>query len=192
MNSQPTDSQSIDREEALVGVNAKTGPYPTACSWSGGRRRIRGMEQFEANYFHVMSRTCGGTVFFDEVEKEALKRLLLRLAEFTGVKVLTYCVMGNHFHALIEVPHRASFLERFAGPEGEERLLEHLKVLYSKAHIAQLREQLAQWRKLGMESMVQSKLESIKRRLCDLSLYVKEVKERFYPSCLRLCEVATR
>jgi len=56
--------------------------------------------EHEASHFHVMPRTCGGDVFFDAVEKEALKRLLLRLADFAGVKVLTYCVMGNQLPAL--------------------------------------------------------------------------------------------
>ena len=60
-----------------------------------------------------MSRTCGGEVFFDEVEKEALKRLMWRLADFSGVKLVTYCVMGNHFHALVEVPKRDLWLQRF-------------------------------------------------------------------------------
>lgn len=38
--------------------------------------------------YHVMSCTCGGEVFFDDVEKEALKRLMWRLADFCGVKLV--------------------------------------------------------------------------------------------------------
>jgi len=79
-------------------------PYTAARSWSGGRRRILGKGALESYTYHVMSRTCGGEVFFDGVEKEALKRVMWRLAEFSGVKLITYCIMGNHFHALVEVP----------------------------------------------------------------------------------------
>ena len=133
----------------------------------------------EANHYHVMSRTCGGEVWFDDIEKEALKRVLWRVAEFCGVQVLTYCVMGNHFHALVAVPHRATWMQRFEGPDGERRLLGHLRTLYSQSYIDQLRAEIAEWRRLGMESMVQSKLEGFKRRMGDLSRFVKEVKERF-------------
>jgi putative transposase len=172
------DNQDESWESQLVGVNAKTGRYLTARSWSGGRR-ILGKGALESYSYHVMSRTCGGEVFFDDVEKEALKRVLWRLAEFSGVKLITYCIMGNHFHALVEVPKREIWLERFAGPEGEERLLAHLRVLYSKAYVDFLRAELANLRKMGLESLVQTKLEGIKKRFCDLATYMKEVKNRF-------------
>ena len=61
----------------------------------------------------------GGEVFWDDVEKEALRRLLWKMAEFSGVRLVTYCIMGNHFHALAEVPKREIWLERFAGVGGE-------------------------------------------------------------------------
>ena len=166
-------------EKQLVGVNAKTALYPLARSWSGGRRRILGRGPLESYTYHVMSRTCGGEVFFDDIEKEALRRVLWRMADFCGVRLVTYCIMGNHFHALVEVPKREIWLERFAGADGEERLLSHLRILYSKAYVDQLRAEFSQWRKLGLENMVQARLEAIKKRFCDLSLYVKEVKERF-------------
>ena len=54
--------QSLPLEEQLVGVNAKTGLYPAARSWSGGRKRILGKGPFESYCYHVMSRTCGGDI----------------------------------------------------------------------------------------------------------------------------------
>jgi putative transposase len=176
---QSTDSQLLPLEEQLVGVNAKTGLYPGARSWSGGRRRILGKGPLESYCYHVMSRTCGGEVFFDEVEKEALRRVIWRMAEFCGVKVVTYCIMGNHFHLLAEMPHRETWLQRFDGPQGEESLLEHLRSLYSKTYVGLLRDEIADLRKRGLEVLVQQRLEAIKKRFCELSLFVKEVKERF-------------
>ncbi len=177
--SQSPDSEALPLEEQLVGVNAKTGLYPGARSWSGGRRRILGKGPLESYCYHVMSRTCGGDVFFDEVEKEALRRVIWRMAEFCGVKVVTYCIMGNHFHLLAEMPHRETWLQRFAGPQGEAKLLEHLRILYSQTYVGLLRDEIADLRKRGLEVLVQQKLEAIKKRFCDLSLFVKEVKERF-------------
>ncbi|MBL9175452.1 MAG: chemotaxis protein CheW, partial [Verrucomicrobiales bacterium] len=38
--------------------------------------------------------------------KERLSRLLLKLAPFCGIEVITFCMMGNHFHLLVRVPTR--------------------------------------------------------------------------------------
>ncbi|MFO1483152.1 MAG: transposase [Verrucomicrobiaceae bacterium] len=180
MNATPAlETQPLPLEEQLVGVNAKTGLYPGARSWSGGRRRILGKGPLESYCYHVMSRTCGGDVFFDDVEKEALRRVIWRMAEFCGLKVVTYCLMGNHFNLLAEVPHRDTWLQRFEGPQGEAKLLEHLRILYSKTYVGLLRDELSDLRQRGLESLAQQKLEAIKKRFCDLSLFVKEVKERF-------------
>jgi putative transposase len=37
-------------------------------------------------------------------EKERFRDLLGRLVEFCGLRLLTYCLMSNHFHILVEVP----------------------------------------------------------------------------------------
>ena len=173
------EDQSLLIEEQLVGINAKTAPYPAARSWSGGRRRILGKGALESYTYHVMSRTCGGQVLFDDVEKEALRRLLWKMAEFSGVRLVTYCIMGNHFHALVEVPKREIWLERFAGDGGEERLYAHLRTLYSREFVGLLKQEMEGLRKLGMDTLALAKLESIKKRFCDLSIFVKEVKERY-------------
>jgi putative transposase len=175
-NPLPTDPSSPD---PLLPINAKTSLFPPARSWSGGRKRILGPDSLPSNFYHVMSRTCGGDIFFDDTEKEALRRILHRLADFSGIHLLTFCVMGNHFHLLASVPHRPSWIARFDGPDGEQRLLSHLRTLYSKAYIDQLQAELTEWRRLGNETAVQKKLDSFKHRLCDLSRFVKEVKERF-------------
>ena len=177
--SQITDCQNPPLEEQLVGVNAKTRLYPGARSWSGGRHRILGRGPLESYCYHVMSRTCGGEVFFDDVEKEALRRVIWRMAEFSGIKVVTYCMMKNHFHLLVEVPHREMWLQRFEGPDGETKLMEHLRILYSRAYIGLLRDELSDLRSRGMTVMAERRIKGLKKRFCDLSLFVKEVKERF-------------
>ena len=178
-HAQSSDPQSLPLEEQLVGVNAKTGLYPGARSWSGGRFRVLGKGPLESYCYHVMSRTCGGEVFFDEVEKEALRRVIWRMAEFSGIKVVTYCLMSNHFHLLAEVPHRGTWLQRFEGADGEVKLLEHLSILYSRAYVGLLREELADLRTRGMAALAEQRVAALKKRFCDLSLFVKEVKERF-------------
>jgi REP element-mobilizing transposase RayT len=135
------------------------------------------------SHFHVMSRVAGGAMLFGDEEKEAFRLLMWRLAKFCGVEVLTYCVMGNHFHLLIRIPGRDGFLGRFVsdspGGAGERRLLEHLRLLYSKAYLARLESEIASLRERGREAEVQRVLDRYKDRFCDLSVFVKELKERF-------------
>ena len=154
------------------------------CLRDAGRmhRRLTG-EFGSCSHFHVMSRTAGGEMLFGDEEKEAFRLLMWRMAKFSGVEILTYCVMGNHFHLLIRIPEREQFLARFEcetpGGAGERKLLAHLKLLYSKAYLARLGREIAELRKHGREAEVQRVLDRYKARFCDLSQFVKELKERF-------------
>jgi REP element-mobilizing transposase RayT len=87
--------------------------------------------------------------------------------------------MDNHFHLLVKVPERARVLQRFDGPGGEEKLLEHLSLLYSKAYLASLRQEIDRLRQARRDHEIQLLLDTFRKRFCDLSLFVKELKERF-------------
>ncbi|MEM1085995.1 MAG: transposase [Verrucomicrobiota bacterium] len=126
-----------------------------------------------------MSRTVGGEMLFGDTEKEGFVRIMRRLERFAGVEILTYAVMGNHFHLLVRVPQRDKFLKRFEGKAGEEKLLDHLKLLYSKSYLGALRVELADLRAKGMTAAADDLLLRFKERFCDLPHFVKELKERF-------------
>ena len=154
------------------------------------RRRVLGGEH-GAFCYHVMTRTCGAERILDVEDLEGLRIIIRKLALFSGVKVMTYCLLENHFHLLVRVPSREKFLRQFEDRRGrdgvltevegsgEGRLIRHLATLYSKAYIKQLQVELADMRERGLDEMAEAVLERYKRRFCNLSLYVKEVKERF-------------
>ncbi|MDB4673636.1 transposase [Verrucomicrobiales bacterium] len=176
-------------QEALISdlekITCATAPtLGGICFRNQGRMHKRIVDsREECSTFHVMSRVAGGQHVFKDTEKEAFRVLMWRMAKFSGVEVLTYCVMGNHFHMLVRVPDQAKFLRRFTGDEpgglGEQRLMEHLKLLYSRGYLKQLGEEIAILREHGREADVQRVLARYKARFCDLSVFVKEVKERF-------------
>jgi hypothetical protein len=66
-----------------------------ARGWKGRRQRIVVSPEEGASY-HIMSRTAGGERLLGDTEKEALRRLMWRLARFAGVEIRTYAVMDNH------------------------------------------------------------------------------------------------
>jgi putative transposase len=165
-------------DDSIGALIARTGPYPPRGNYSRSTRLKRDFHG-GATCFHVMSRTCGGDVFFDDVEKEALRRLLLRMTAFLGIELLTYCVMGNHFHALIRVPNQRDWAQQFEGEGGEETLLRHLGTFYSKAFMQRLRNDLRAWRSMSNEALAQRTLDGFKKRFCDLSVFMMELKVRF-------------
>lgn len=144
---------------------------------ASARRRIKFEDR--ASCFHVMSRTVNGEMLFGNVEKEAFRRMMWRMASFSGVEVLAYVVMDNHFHILSKVPNREKWLSRFEGEEGERRLLKHLGTVYSKKFLIQLEREIEAFREQGNELAVEELLARFRKRFCDISLFVKELKERF-------------
>ena len=119
-----------------------------------------------------MTRTVNGARLFGDREKEILRKMIWQLADFSGVQVLTYCVMSNHFHVLLRVPP--------VGVISDVELLRRYRVLYPKptehqmATLAEVEKTLAQG---GEEAeLLRHKLLA---RMGDISEYMKAVKQRF-------------
>ena len=122
--------------------------------------------------YHCMTRTVNGERLLGDREKEVLRKIIWQVADFSGVDVLTYCVMSNHFHVLVEVPE--------LGNLSDAELMRRYKVLYPKptkyqeASIKVLEADLA----AGGEEA-----EIVRHRLLvrmgDVSEYMKTVKQRF-------------
>ncbi len=144
---------------------------------ASSRRRIK--PEGGSMIYHVMSRTVNGEFLFGDLEREAFRRMMWRMASFSGVEILTYVVMSNHFHILVKVPDREKWLRKFDGAEGETKLLKHLATVYSKKYLEQLKGEISQYREQGNERAIKEILERFRKRFCDVSLFVKELKERF-------------
>ena len=78
-------------------------------------------EEAEATY-HCMSRTVNREWFFDDTAKEVLRKHLWQVADFCGVKIITYALLSNHFHILVRIPKKA--------PVSDAELLRRYRVLH--------------------------------------------------------------
>jgi len=78
-------------------------------------------EEAEATY-RCISRTVNLEWLFDDTAKEILRRHLWQVADFCGVKIITYAFLSNHFHILVRIPKKA--------PIGDAELLRRYRVLH--------------------------------------------------------------
>jgi REP element-mobilizing transposase RayT len=98
----------------------------------------------------------------------------MRLTEdFTGCRVLAYCLMANHFHILLEVPPRP------ADTIPDHELLRRLAIFYPAWKVEEQRRLLAEARKSGHSAEIQRILHSHTYRMNDLSEFMKILLQRF-------------
>ena len=72
-----------------------------------------------------------------ETEKDQFVSLMREYEDFCEVEVLTYCVMDNHFHVLVEVPRRPEVL-----PTAEE-IIAKLKRMSGEHFVGMVEQQVA-------------------------------------------------
>ena len=65
-------------------------------------RKNRVIEQIRC--YHLVSRLAHRAFFFDDKKKDRAVALMRRVEGFSGVVVLAYAFMSNHFHIFIYVP----------------------------------------------------------------------------------------
>lgn len=123
--------------------------------------------------YHCVSRVVDRRFVLGDVEREHF-RMLMRIQEnFTGCRVLSYCIMSNHFHILLEVPPM---------PEGgilDDELLNRLARLYPPATVAEVAGELRRARATQSEKWVGDIHGRYTYRMHDLSEFMKTLLQRF-------------
>ncbi len=135
-------------------------------------RKIRIRVDEVDSVYHCMSRTVNGERLLGPEHRKVFRKMLVEAAEFSGVRVITYCLMENHFHVLVRV---------CAGDDpSDEELVRRYRVLYPTTSAYQpmsgdrLEEILEQG---GAEAeRVRSVLLA---RMGDVSEFMKTLKQRY-------------
>jgi REP element-mobilizing transposase RayT len=126
--------------------------------------------------YHCVSRIVNREFVLKREERDEFVRLMRFYEPFSQVKVWTYCVMSNHFHILVEVPSRP---ECGGTSWSDERLLDHVSMIYGERKMADLRAELGRYREQHNEEAAREFRDKILRRMWDLSEYMKIVKQCF-------------
>ena len=136
--------------------------------------RLKAPTDLPVAYYHCVSRVVNRDFVLGEVEREKFVELLRQHEAFCQVRVITYCVMSNHFHVLLEVPQRP------ANPElSDADLLQRLKAIYSPLQLAEVRSQLYIFRTNGEDADAEAYKQTYLNRMWDVSAFMKVVKQRF-------------
>lgn len=124
--------------------------------------------------FHVMSRVVDRQKIFGELEKEKFRRVMRQVEGFSGCEVLTYCIMGNHFHILIKVPPK---------PKAEDvpaaEVFERLGRIYPGEWVDRFRNQIEIYQKAGQRHLIEDHLNKVRKRMYDVSEFMKTLKQRY-------------
>ena len=125
-------------------------------------------------YYHCVSRVVDRAYKLSEPEVKAVFVRMMREYElFCGVRVVTYCLMDNHFHILVEVPQRPEVLP------SDEELLELLGAIHSKMDVGGVRQLLTMFRETGADDDAEKLRERYFHQMWDVSWFMKLLKQRF-------------
>ena len=117
-------------------------------------RIARFLREDEPTIYHVISRTALDGLPFKDTDKEYLLELIKKWSGIYFVDVLGFAIMGDHFHLVVRMY-----------PESEvsdDEVKKRYMKLYDLKHTGP-----------------KSELKKFKKKLCTLSLYVKEIKQGF-------------
>ena len=123
-------------------------------------------------FYHVVSRIANKAFLLNSDEKkEVFVSMLHRAADFSGVDVVTYVVMDNHFHLCVRIPKRE-------GEAPESEIMRRGGVLYGEDRRVALEKRLAGFREEGDNIAVAAELAKLRARMGDLSEFMKTLKQR--------------
>lgn len=97
-----------------------------------------------------------------------------QLSEFTEVRIVTFAIMSNHVHLLLEEP------DRDASPKlTREKLFAKLPLIYDESQIQSIANEFDHAEALGDSERIKMILERFEKRIGDMSVFMKELKQRF-------------
>jgi REP element-mobilizing transposase RayT len=124
-------------------------------------------------HYHLMSQANDRKFLFEKGRvKSSLIDALKRAAAFSGIGLEAYTGMDNHFHVVCEVV-------RSDEPVPEDELLRRVAILKGQAAADEL---AARWRELraaGLDMMVEAAQNRLRKRMNDISEFMKTFKEVF-------------
>lgn len=126
-------------------------------------------------FVHAFSRVVEKRFIFDPDEAHAFLTLLRELASFCRIRVLSFAILSNHFHLLLEIPPKPP---PHLLPDLDQILLD-LAQLSGHQDLPALRLHFDLLRASGDTAALEAQLARFHARLYNLSFFMKLLKQRF-------------
>ena len=123
--------------------------------------------------YHCISRIVDRRFVLGDIEREKFRTFMRMYENFSGCRVLAYCVMSNHFHILLEVPPMP------AGGISDAILLQRLEAIQNAAFVAEVAKELADARQRGDAALASAIHRRFTYRMHNLSEFMKSFLQRF-------------
>jgi len=120
--------------------------------------------------YHITSRVVDKRIIFHDKERAKFLKLAKGYAEFGGIDLVSWCLMGNHFHLMVRV--RAEDPTKLS----DEQVLERCSHIYEGWKMENLRSNYAL---SSSESSRHQLLDPYRERMASLPEYVGQVKKAF-------------
>ena len=121
--------------------------------------------------YHVVNRVVERRRALGDREKRHFVKLMKAYTAFSGIRLLAWCLMDNHFHLLLQVPAKS------VAPPDETEILRRMAFLYPEPQMLDIRGLLASCKD---DAAARAKiLAPYARRMGDLAQCMKALQQRF-------------
>jgi REP element-mobilizing transposase RayT len=138
------------------------------------RNRAFLFSESQAGCYHAVTRIIERRHVFSAEACEFLVRTMRAYEDVLGVEVLTYCVMSNHFHVLLRVPHRPSGFD-----VALDAVVSRLEQALGEEAFSLIRKDLAFWELTGNTEAIEAWRQRQVARMFSLSEFMRCLKQRF-------------
>lgn len=129
------------------------------------------IKKAEEAYYHVTSRCALQSFLMKGEDKDMFVKMMRRAEYFSGVHIITYCVMDNHFHLLLKVPERRDV--------SEAELKRRITALYGDSKASRIFSRWDSMKESGDGKAAIREQEAFRKRMFDLSEFGKTLKQRY-------------
>ena len=123
-------------------------------------------------HYHCISRVVDKRFVFEAHERDVFRKVMRQVEAFSGLRVVTWTILSNHFHLLLEVPPRPEVVL------ADDEILDRCRALYSRAAMIGIEWEHGEAVRMGDEVHARWR-EKYLRRMWDLSEFMKTLKQKF-------------
>jgi Transposase IS200 like. len=122
--------------------------------------------------YHITSRIKNdGFMLEEDADKRDLLDIIRRTADFAGISVMSYTIIDNHFHLLAHIPAR----QEVDNGELEYRA----NILWGQEKAKERFDRWRFWEARGKAQLAEKERAALRRRMYDITPFVKTIKELF-------------